>query len=196
MRERFPYQLMDILVRTMESRDVYTVDHQHMVSKLARRLAQELQLSSFEVEGIRIAAHLHDIGKIAVPAELLTKFGKLQSEEFTLIKTHVKRGVEILKDVDFPWPVKTMVAQHHERLDGSGYPEGLRGDEITLGSRILAVADVANAVTRTRPYRQAMGVDAMLAIFRDDQGVCFDTDVVSALNQLVQQEDKIMMECL
>ena len=195
-RHRFLYQLVDILIRTMESRDPYLVNHQRMVSGLARRLAQELKLSAQEVEGIRIAAQLHDIGKIALPSELLSKLDKLHYEEFELIKTHVKRGIEILDGVDFPWPILTMIGQHHERLDGSGYPHGLRGDEICLGARILAIADLVNAVTRTRPYRMAMGIETMLSIFSEDGGVCYDADIIAALNRLIERKDEKFMEYL
>jgi len=193
---RFLYQTMHSLIRAMESRDSYTVYHQNVVSRLARRLAQELRLDAFEVEGIRVAGQLHDIGKIAVPGELLTKIGRLNVEEFALIKTHVARGTEILENVDFPWPVTSLISQHHERLDGSGYPAGLFCNDILPGARILAVADVVNAVTKTRPYRQAVGMEAMLSIFEEDGGVCYDTDVVSALNRLIRGKDQIVMEYL
>jgi len=193
---RFLYQLVEVLVRTMESRDTYLVDHQKMVSGLARRLAQELKLSANEVEGIRVAGQLHDIGKIALPSELLSKLGILHYEEFELIKTHVKRGNEILANIEFPWPIQTMISQHHERLDGSGYPDGLRNDEICPGARILAIADLVNAVSRTRPYRVAMGVDTMLSIFEEDGGACYDADVVEALNNLIERKDEKFMEYL
>jgi len=195
-RYRFLYQLIDVLVRTMESRDPYLVNHQKMVSGLARRIAQEMKLSADEVEGIRVAGQLHDLGKIALPSELLSKLDKLHYEEFELIKTHVKRGNEILEGIEFPWPVQTIIGQHHERLDGSGYPDGLRHDEICLGARILAVADLVNAVTRTRPYRVAMGIETMLSIFEEDRGVCYDTDVVKALNNLLGRKDEKFMEYL
>lgn len=196
VRYRFLYQLVDVLVRTMESRDPYLVNHQKMVSGLARRLAQELRLSADEVEGIRVAGQLHDIGKIALPSELLSKLDKLHYEEFELIKTHVQRGLEIIEGIEFPWPIQAMVGQHHERLDGSGYPDGLRGDEICIGARILAVADLVNAVTRTRPYRVAMGIETMLSIFQEDGGVCYDADVIAALNRLIDRKDKKFMEYL
>ena len=192
-KHRFLYQLVEVLVRTMESRDPYLVNHQKLVSGLARRLAQELKLSAQEVEGIRIAGQLHDIGKIALPSELLSKLDKLHFEEFELIKTHVRRGNEILEGIEFPWPIQTMIGQHHERLDGSGYPDGLRGDEICLGARILAVADLVNAVTRTRPYRVAMGIETMLSIFEEDRGVCYDADVIVALNNLIDRKDEKFM---
>lgn len=195
-RYRFLYQLIDVLVRTMESRDPYLVNHQKMVSGLARRIAQELKLSAKEVEGIRVAGQLHDIGKIALPSELLSKLDKLHYEEFELIKTHVRRGIEILEGIEFPWPIQIMISQHHERLDGSGYPDGLRDDEICPGARILAVADLINAVTRTRPYRIAMGIETMLAIFREDNGVCYDADVIAALNSLLDRKDEKFMEYL
>lgn len=195
-RHRFLYQLVDILVRTMESRDTYLVNHQKMVAGLARCLAQELGMSADEVEGIRIAGQLHDIGKISLPSELLSKLDKLHYEEFELIKTHVRRGIDILGDVEFPWPVLTMISQHHERLDGSGYPNGLRDEEICPGARVLIVADVVNAVTRVRPYRVAMGTETMLSIFREDAGACYDSNVVGALYDLIERKDERFMACL
>jgi len=195
-RYRFPYQLIDVLIRTMESRDVYLVDHQRMVSRLARCLAQQLGMSADEVEGVRVSGQLHDIGKIAIPTELLSKPGVLHFEELELIKTHVKRGIDILEGVEFPWPVQTMISQHHERLDGSGYPVGLRDQEICPGARILAVADVVNAVARARPYRVAMGIETMLTVFREDDATCYDRDVVGALNALIERNDERFMQCL
>jgi len=182
--KRFLYQLISSLTRAMESRDQYTALHQDTTSELARLLAQELKLSAFEVEGIRVAGQLHDIGKIALPAQVLSKVGELTKEEFSLIKTHVNRGIEILGDVDFPWPVASIISQHHERMDGSGYPNNLKHDEINLGARILAVADTANAVVNARPYRKAMGIKSALSIFENDSGKQFDTDVVSAFLRL------------
>ena len=195
-RDRFLYSLMDALARAIEAQDEYTSLHQTMVSRLARLLAQELQLSSFEIEGVRIAGQLHDIGKIAIPNELITKVGRLHDEEFTLIKTHVKRGVEILEKIEFPWPIVTMISQHHERMDGSGYPNGLRGEEILFGSRILAVADMANAVVSARPYREALGVEAVLSILRDEDKARYDADVISAFNCLLDKKDEQFIKCL
>jgi putative nucleotidyltransferase with HDIG domain len=195
-QQRFLYQTISTLCGAMECRDAYTVYHQNDVSRLSRRLAQELGLPAFEIEGIRVAALLHDIGKNAIPAEILTKHGRLHPEEFALIKTHVIRGVEILANVDFPWPVTSMISQHHERLNGSGYPAGLREDDILPGARILAVADVLNAMVKDRPYREAIGLEATLTIFENDGGICFDANVVAALRSLIQGKDKIMMEIL
>ena len=184
----FIYPLIDALMRAMESRDGYTVNHQNGVSRLARRIAQELGLSSFEVEGIRVAGQLHDIGKIAIPSQLLTKVDRLHEEELTLVKTHVNRGVEILENIDFPWPILAMVSQHHERLDGSGYPNGLKGDEICLSARILAVADVTDAVINARPYRAALSTEALLTILQDDNDLLYDQEVVSVLHRLILEK--------
>ncbi len=184
----FLYQLIDSLIRAIEIRDQYTARHQCATSALARSLAQELGLSAFEVEGVRVAGQLHDIGKIAIPSQLLSKVGSLTKEEFALVKTHVNRGVEILSGVDFPWPIETMVAQHHERMDGSGYPNNLKNHEIYFGARILAVADTANAVINARPYRKAMGIECAISIFEADAGKCYDTDVVSALLSLIKKK--------
>jgi len=127
-----------------------------------------------------LAAIVHDIGKIRVPAEVLTRPGRLSSIEFEMVKTHVEAGYEILKAIDFPWPIADVVRQHHERLNGTGYPNGLRGDELLLESRILAVADVVEAIASFRPYRPALGVDVALAEIEAGRGAVFDSNVVDA----------------
>lgn len=193
---RFAYQVIDVLMRALAPRDSYTVSHQNHVSVFARLLGHEMGLGSFEVEGIRLAGQLHDIGKIAIPADILTKSGKLTPEEYALVKTHVVRGVEILGDVEFPWPITSMVGQHHERLDGSGYPAGLKGDEICLGGRILAVADTLDAVMHSRPYREGLGIEAVIAIFEEDDSVQYDQDVVRAFHRLLDGQDENLMKCL
>lgn len=193
---RFAYQVIDVLTRTLEHRDIYTVNHQHHVSAIARLLGHELGMDSFEVEGVRLAGQLHDIGKIAIPADILTKSGRLNFEEFELVKTHVVRGVEILSDIDFPWTIATMVGQHHERMDGSGYPKGLAGDEIGLGGRILAVADTCDAVVHSRPYRDGQGIEAVISIFDEDAGVKYDKDVVAAFHRLLKSQNENFMQCM
>ena len=156
------YQLVDVISYAIEARDFYTSRHQHRVSSLARCIAQELNLPEDQIECIRISATLHDIGKLGIPTALLSKAGELRKEEFHLIQQHSVIGEGILKKVDFKWPVSIIVRQHHERLDGSGYPDGLMGNEILLEARIVAVADVIESMSSSRAYRQALGLPAAI----------------------------------
>ena len=169
--------------RVVEARDPYTSGHEVRVAQLAILLAQEMGLSKDAIEGIEMAAVVHDIGKIAVPAEILSKPGKLTDVEFALVQCHAAAGYEILKGIHFPWPVAIAVLQHHERMDGSGYPYGIRGDEISISARILSVADVVEAMSSHRPYRPALGVDAAVAELRAHSGK-YDADVVDACVKL------------
>ncbi len=161
-------------------RDPYTAGHQHEVTRLACVVAEALGLATDRLEGLRVAASLHDIGKISVPAEILAKPSELTPAEFGLIRAHPWAAHEVLKGIDFPWPVADIVLQHHEWLDGSGYPQGLCGDDILLEARILAVADVVEAMCSHRPYRPAMGLQAALDELRKNRGVLYDPDVVDA----------------
>ena len=170
--------------RVVESRDPYTQGHEDRVARLAKAIARELGLAPEDVDGIEVAALVHDVGKMGVPAEILTKPGALTDIEFQLLKEHSQVGYEILGGIDFPWPVAQMVLQHHERLDGSGYPRGLRGDEITRGARVLAVADVVEAMASHRPYRAALPLEAALAEIRDAGR--FDPEVAAACVRLVE----------
>src|SRR5690606_21541678 len=145
---------------TVETRDPYTAGHQRRVADLARSIAAEMGLSRDQIDGIRMAATIHDLGKISVPVELLTKPTRLTKIEFDLIKTHSQAGYDILKDIDFPWPIARMVLEHHERVDGSGYPNGRTRDQILIESRILSVADVIEAMASHRPYRPGRGIRA------------------------------------
>lgn len=168
----------------LEKRDAYTAGHQNKVSYLAKAIAQELNLPSNQIKWIELAAQVHDIGKIGIPIEILTKPVKLSKPEFELIKTHSEAGYDILKGVHFPWPIAEIVWQHHERLDGSGYPRGLKGDEIALESKIIAVADTIDAMSSHRPYRPALGINAALDEIHRYRGVLFDPDVVTACQKL------------
>ncbi|MCK9283089.1 MAG: PAS domain S-box protein [Rhodocyclaceae bacterium] len=150
------------IATTIEARDPYTAGHQKLVSRLAVAIGSEMGLSKDRLAGLQRGAEIHDIGKIYIPSEILNRPGRLSAIEFSLIKTHPEVGYQIIKDVDFPWPVADMILQHHERIDGSGYPHGLKGDEILLEARILAVADVVEAMMSHRPYRAALGIDAAL----------------------------------
>ena len=163
-----------------ELRDPYTAGHQERVACLTRSIAEALSLSQEEIGGIEMAAAIHDIGKIAVPAEILTRPGRLGPNELALVQQHAQAGHDIVAGIEFPWPVPQMILQHHERLDGSGYPAGLRGDEIILGARIIAVADVVDAMSTHRPYRAALGLETALAVLRDGAGVLFDPLIVDA----------------
>jgi PAS domain S-box-containing protein/putative nucleotidyltransferase with HDIG domain len=179
---------VQVIAHVVESRDAYTAGHQRRVADLARSIASEMQLPSHIVEGIRVAGVIHDIGKISVPAEILSKPGELRRKEFELIKDHPQTGYEILKDVEFPWPVAEIVLQHHERMDGSGYPRGLRRDEILLEARIIAVSDVVEAIASHRPYRPARGIDVALEEIEKNRGILYDPDVVDACVRLFKEK--------
>lgn len=168
------------LASTVEFRDPYTAGHQRRVAQLARAIGRDMGLSDDCVNGLYLAAIVHDIGKIRVPAEVLTRPGKLSKLEFDIVKTHVEAGYDILKAIDFPWPIAEIVRQHHERLNGSGYPNGIGAEVLLLESRILAVADVVEAIASFRPYRPALGIDAALAEVEAGRGVLFDSDIVDA----------------
>jgi PAS domain S-box-containing protein/putative nucleotidyltransferase with HDIG domain len=173
------------IAATAEARDPYTAGHQHRVADIAVAIATELGLGSDEVEGIRIAATIHDVGKVSVPVEILVRPGKLRPCEWEMIRSHSRAGYEILADIAFPQPVAKMVLQHHERCDGSGYPDGLRGDKILLGARVIAVADTVEAMSSHRPYRAALGLEAALHEIRRGRGTLFDPQVVDACLHLV-----------
>lgn len=171
----------------VEKRDPYTAGHQKRVSLLAEALAAELGLPPEQAEGLRVAALLHDLGKTAVPIEILVKPGRITPEEFAIIKTHPTAGDEIIRTIDFPWPVAEIVLQHHERLNGSGYPRGLAGDDLLVEARLLMVADVVEAMNSHRPYRPALGIDRALdEIFRN-RGTLYDPTVVDACLRLFHQ---------
>ncbi len=176
------------LANTLASKDPYTAGHQRRVVQLACALAQELGESPHYIEGMRVMGFLHDLGKIAVPGEILNKPSKLNEYEFNLIKIHSQAGYDILKAIDFPWPVALAVLQHHERLDGSGYPHGLLGHDIIMEAKILAVADVVEAIASHRPYRPALGLDYAMTEISQHQGVRYDPDVVQACLRLLSEK--------
>jgi putative nucleotidyltransferase with HDIG domain len=165
---------------TIETRDPYTAGHQRRVTKLACAIAEEMRLSENQMEGVRLAGGLHDLGKIYVPAEILAKPGKLTPVEYSIIKTHPQVGYDILKSIEFPWPIADFVLQHHERIDGSGYPNGLKEDKIFMEARILAVADVIEAMATHRPYRAALTIEAALDEIQSNRGDKYDSLVVDA----------------
>lgn len=173
------------LTAVVESRDPYTAGHQNRVADLAVSIAQDMGLDAETCTGIKLGALIHDIGKMQVPIELLTKPTKLNDIEMALIRMHPEVGYNIVKDIPFPWPVAEMVRQHHERMDGSGYPRGLSGDEILLGARILAVADLIEAMSSHRPYRPAKGMDATIQELKKQRGAALDPNVVDIALKLL-----------
>ena len=176
------------IAAVVEMRDPYTAGHQRRVADLARSIASEMGLSKDQIDGIRTASLIHDIGKISVPAEILSKPTKLTNLAFDLIKTHAQSGYEILKDIEFPWPIARIVHEHHERMNGSGYPNALTGDEIFLESRILAVADVVEAIASHRPYRPALGIEKALEEISQNRDILYDPEVVDACLRLFKEK--------
>jgi HD-GYP domain-containing protein (c-di-GMP phosphodiesterase class II) len=177
------------LANTVELKDPYTAGHQRRVGQLSCAMARELGWSPDQVEGIQVLCFLHDMGKIAVPAEILNKPGKISLTEFSLIKVHPQVGYDILKDIAFPWPIARGVLQHHERLDGSGYPSGLTAEGITPEAKILAVADVVEAISSHRPYRPALGIDQALEEITDNRGKLYDPDAVDVCVRLFTKKE-------
>jgi HD-GYP domain-containing protein (c-di-GMP phosphodiesterase class II) len=179
---------IDTMSNIIEAKDPYTSGHQHRVCQLAVPLAQELGLSEDKIEGIRIASLIHDIGKIGLPTEILSKPTRLTDIEFGLIKGHSQTGYNILKSIDFPWPIAEIVLQHHERLDGSGYPRGLKGDGILLEAKIICVADVVEAMSSHRPYRAALGIDVALEEIFKNRGILYDPEIVDVCIKLFKEK--------
>jgi putative methionine-R-sulfoxide reductase with GAF domain len=175
------------IAATVEMRDPYTAGHQRRVADLAAAIAGEMDLSHEEIFAIHLAGVVHDLGKISIPAEILSKPARLNEIEYSFIKTHPQAGYDILKDIDFKWPVAEMVLQHHERMDGSGYPQGLKGDDIIQGARILAVADVIEAMASHRPYRAGLGIESALQEIREHRGLSYDADVADAALRLFSE---------
>ncbi|TAN47082.1 MAG: response regulator [Methylococcaceae bacterium] len=173
---------------TIEKRDPYTAGHQWRVSLMAVEIAREMDIAPTCIEGLRLGAMVHDIGKIYVPVDILTRPGRLSDIEFALIKTHAQVGADIMQPVHFPWPVADMILQHHERMDGSGYPLGLKGDDILLEARVIAVADVLEAMASHRPYRPALGLEQGLAEIRRGAGAgIYDAEVSAACLRLFDE---------
>ncbi|HKI62058.1 MAG TPA: CHASE domain-containing protein [Mariprofundaceae bacterium] len=173
--------------KSVEARDPYTAGHQVKVADLASAIAEEMGLDVDRVQGVRMGAAIHDIGKIHLPADLLAKPSKLSDIEFQFVETHTQVGYDILKDIESPWPIAEIALQHHERIDGSGYPQGLKGGQICLEARIVAVADVVEAMTSHRPFRPALGIEAALDEIRQGHGTVYDADVVDACLKLFKE---------
>ena len=171
---------------TVEKRDPYTAGHQQRVAALAVAIGEAMALDTHRLEGLRLGALVHDIGKISIPAEILTKPGRISNVEYRLIQTHPVEGFEILQGIEFPWPLAQMIVQHHERIDGSGYPRGLAGEEILLEAKILCVADVVEAMTSDRPYRPGLGYEAAVSEIRKHSGTLYDATVVECCADLLE----------
>lgn len=172
----------------VELRDPYTAGHERKVGNLAVEIGRKMKLSNKQIECIYVAGYLHDIGKISVPAEILSKPGKLSEIEYEIIKMHVKCGYDVLKKVELPWPVAEVVYQHHERIDGSGYPRGLKGDEMKVESKIMAIADVIEAMTSHRPYRPSLGLDIALEEIESNSGKTYDEKAAKAALDLFRND--------
>lgn len=181
-------QSIQAIAATVEARDPYTAGHQRRVAELATAIGQEIGLSEKKIQGIHFAAIVHDLGKINIPAEILSKPGKLNEFEYKLIQMHPQAGYDILKDIQFPWPIADIILQHHERLDGSGYPHGLIRDEILLESKIITVADVVEAISSHRPYRASRGIKYALNEIIQGRGVLFDELVVDTCLKLFNEK--------
>jgi putative two-component system response regulator len=179
---------MQVLLMAIETKDPYTAGHQRRATKLARAIATDMGLPRNIIEGIRMAGAIHDIGKIPIPVEVLSKPVKLSATEYDLIKEHARHGYEILKDVESPWPLAEIAHQHHERLNGSGYPQGLKGEDIRIEARILAVADVVEAMASFRPYRPAPGIDAALEEIEKSAGVLYERAAVEVCLRLFREK--------
>ena len=187
-------QTIEAISRTVETRDPYTAGHQRRVAALARIVAREMGLDTETVDGVYMGGMIHDIGKLYIPAEILNRSGRLNEVEFLLMKTHCAVGRDIIGSIEFPWPLAAMIHQHHERLDGSGYPQGLRGEQILLEARILAVADVVDAMSSRRPYREALGLDAAMQAIEQGRGRFFDPAAVDVCQRLFVQRGLTMTE--
>ncbi|MCX5893242.1 MAG: PAS domain S-box protein, partial [Deltaproteobacteria bacterium] len=179
---------VEVLATTVETRDPYTAGHQRRVAHLACALSREMGFTPDRIEGMRVLGYLHDLGKIAIPAEILSRPGKISALEFNIIKCHPQHGYDIIKNIEFPWPISQAILQHHERLNGSGYPAGLSDPEIILEARILMVADVVEAMASHRPYRPAKGIDAALEEIMRNRGVLYDGEVVDVCVKLFKQK--------
>lgn len=180
--------VVDAMGKVVESRDPYTAGHQRRVASIASTVARKLGLSEDEIEGVRIAGLVHDIGKIAIPAEILTKPARLNKLEFRMVQTHPDAGYDMLQSIDFPWPIADMVRQHHERMDGSGYPRGITGDNILIGARCLAVADVVEAISSHRPYRPGLGLEEAKLELKKNRGTSYDPQVVDVCLSMMDEE--------
>ncbi len=181
-------QMVTLATTLSEMRDAYTVGHEKRVAEIAVAIGRELGLDAARLEGVRVGGYLHDVGKVCIPSEILVKPSRLSPNEFELIKSHSQAGYDVLKDIEFPWPVAQIALQHHERLDGSGYPNGLKGDQIILEARIVAIADVVESMGSHRPYRVALGIDKALAEIERGSGSLYDPQIASVCLRLFREK--------
>jgi len=188
-------KMQDLLTKTVqamaavvEAKDPYTAGHQQRVAELARAIAAEMGLDAEQIDGLGMASLIHDIGKISIPSEILSMPRRLTPVEFILVKNHVQAGYDILKEIEFPWPIARIILEHHERMDGSGYPAGLKGESLLLETRILAVADVVEAMASHRPYRPAFDISTVLKELAKSRGTLFDPDVVDSCLRLFNEK--------
>ncbi len=186
------YQTVRTLSETIAIKEAYTATHQHNVSHLARTIGQVMELDTDIVDGIRIGATLHDFGIIRIPGAILSKPDKLTEQEYEIMKQHPVHGFQILKSIDFPWPVGRMILQHHERLDGSGYPGGISGDSIILEARIIAVADIVDSMISVRPWRKALPIETALAEIKKYKGIKYDSAVVDACVEIYTNQPRLL----
>ena len=185
---KFIEDTANIITKVVETRDPYSTGHPQRVSKLATVIAQEMKLPQDKIEGTRIASLVHDIGKVNLPTEIISKPNKLIEVEFNLIKNYPKVGYDILKKVDFPWPIAEIVFQHQEKIDGSGYPRGLKGDEICIEAKILGVANVVEAMSSYKSYRPALSIGEALAEISNNKNILFDPEVVDICIKLFKEK--------
>jgi PAS domain S-box-containing protein len=179
--------IIQAMSTTIEKRDPYTAGHQRRVAKLCRAIATQMDFSWDHIQGLRMTAAIHDLGKIQVPSGILNKPGAISKHEMGIIKMHPRTAYDILKGIQFPWPLAETIHQHHERLDGSGYPRKLKGDQILLEARILAVADVVESMASFRPYRPELGIEAALEEIQNYKGILYDASVVDVCTALITQ---------
>lgn len=180
---------INTLSTTVELRDPYTAGHQHRVTRLAVAIAKKLNYPEDHIKMLKVASILHDIGKLCVPAEILSKPGKISKNEFSVLRDHPDQGYEILKGIEFDYPVAEIIRQHHERMDGSGYPRGLKGDEILMDARIIGVADVVESMASHRPYRPSLGLEVALKEIKKNRGILYDSNVVDACARAIKEKD-------
>lgn len=182
------------LSTTIQKRDPYTADHQNRVATLSTKIARQLGLGREQIKGLSLGATIHDAGKIHIPGEILNRPGILSDHEFGMIKEHPQVGYDIIKDIKFPWPIADMVLNHHERVDGSGYPNGINGSYISIEARILAIADVVEAISAHRPYRPALGIDIAVEEINEHKGSKYDVEVVDICTRVISQEGSRLFE--
>ena len=186
--QRMMESTIQAMANLLEKRDAYTSCHQKRVAKLASAIATEMDFSDDQIRGLNLASSIHDVGKMIIPFEILSKPGKLNNIEFSIVKEHPTVAHDILVNMEFYWPVSQMVVQHHERLDGSGYPAGLKGETILPEARVLAIADVVEAMSFDRPYRPALGIGMALEEINTKRGILYDADAVDASLKLFREK--------